>query len=149
MNLCMAVVAAGNAVVSSGSLDLTVFQPTEFQTGFFISGLQKAPAAAAAVIVGAVRLHIDKIFFSHDGFHDIPQIFSDGVSVALAHNLAWVLNRKLYFQILVPIGVDIQFAFPDPSGVIFIDVFYFEFVRDIKFFQSCQDRECDVPSFRV
>jgi hypothetical protein len=72
MNLCMAVVAAGNTVVRPGSLDLTVLQATEFQTGFFISGLQKAPASAAAVIVGAVRLHIDKIFFSDNGFHDIP-----------------------------------------------------------------------------
>jgi len=139
MNLCMAVVAAGNTVIRPGSLDLTVFQSAEFQAGFLISGLQKTPAAAAAVIIGAVRLHIDKIFFSDNGFDDIPQIFGDGVSVALAHDLAGILNRKLYFQILVPVGVDIQFALPDPRGVVFIDVFYFEFVRNVEFFQSCQD----------
>jgi hypothetical protein len=45
----------------------------------------------------------------------------------------------LYFQIPVPVGIDIQFALPDPFGVIFIDVLDFEIMLDVEFFQSGPD----------
>ena len=47
--------------------------------------------------------------------------------------------KKFDFQILVPVGIDIQFALPDPFGVVFIDIFDLKFVGNIELFQSCQD----------
>ena len=68
MNLGMAVVTTCNAIVRSGRLNLTVFQATEFQTGLLIPGLQKTATTTAAIIIGTVRMHLDKIFFAHHGF---------------------------------------------------------------------------------
>jgi hypothetical protein len=84
-------------------------------------------------------LHIDEVFFPHNGFQHETQVFCDGVSIAFTYDLTRVLDGKLDFQILVPVGVDIQFAFPNPLGIVFIDVFDLKIMRDIEFFQSCQD----------
>jgi hypothetical protein len=84
-------------------------------------------------------MHLDKIFFTHHGFDHKSQIFGNGVSVTFAYNLTGVLNRELDFQVLVPVGVDIQLPLPDPLGIVFIDVFDFKFVVYIELFQSCQD----------
>ncbi len=97
MNLSVTVVTARNAVIGTGGLNLSILQPTEFQTGFFIAGLQKATTAAAAIIVGAVGLHIDEIFFSHDGFDHKTKIFGDRVAITFAHDLARILDSKLDF----------------------------------------------------
>ena len=97
MNLGVAVVTAGNAIIGTGGLDLVVFQPAEFKTGLFITRLQKPATAAAAIIVGAVGLHIDKIFFPHDGFDYKTKIFGDRVAITFADDLARVLDRKLDF----------------------------------------------------
>ena len=139
VNLCMAVVASGDAVIRTGCLDLIVFESAEFQAVFLESGLQKPAAAAAAIIVGSIGDHVDKIFFTHNRFHDETEIFRDGIAIAFTDNLAGVLDRELDFQILVPVGTDFEFSFPDPFGIVFVDVFYFEFVFDIEFFQSGPD----------
>lgn len=139
MDLRMAVVAPGNAIMGARRFDLIVFQAPIFQTGFFITGLEKTATAAATVIIGAVRDHIDKIFFSDNGLHDKTKVFRNRIAIALANDLAGILNRKFYFQILIPVGIDIQFSFTNPFGVVFIDVFNFKLMRDIEFFQSCQD----------
>jgi hypothetical protein len=139
MNLGMAVVAAGNTVAGTGRLDLVVFQAAEFQTSLLQARLQKPPAAAAAVIIGPVRVHLDKIFFSDNSFYDIPQIFGNWIAKSFANNLTWILNGKLYFQIFIPVGVNVQLALTDPLGIVFVNVFNFKIVGDIEFFQSCQD----------
>ena len=71
MNLGMAIVAAGDTVIRTGSLYLFVLQPAEFQTLFFHAGLQEPATASAATIVGSVGRHIYKVFFSDDGFDHI------------------------------------------------------------------------------
>jgi hypothetical protein len=139
MNLCMTIVASRDAVIGSGSLDLLIFQLAVSQALFLVTGLEKAAATATAVIVGPVGCHVHEIFFSHHGFNDIAQIFGNGVAIAFADDLTGVLNRKFDFEILVPVGVDVQFSFPDPFCVVLINVFDDKFVCDVEFFQSCQD----------
>jgi len=97
MNLRMTVVTTGDAIVRSSRLNLIVFQAAEFQTGILIAGLQKTAAATAAIVVGAVGLHVDKVFFPHDGFDHKTKIFGDRITVAFAYDLARILDRKLYF----------------------------------------------------
>ena len=97
MNLGMAVVTTCNAIVRSGRLNLIVFQATEFQPSILVSGLKKTTPTTAAVIIGTVRMHLDKIFFAHHGSDHKAQIFGNGVSVTFAHDLAGILDRKLDF----------------------------------------------------
>ena len=106
MNLGMTIVTAGDAVVRSRRLDLLVLQLSIFEALFLESGLKKAAAAAAAVIVGPVGLHIDKIFLSDNRPDYVPEVFGDGVAITLANNLAGVLHRKLDLSFFVPVGVD-------------------------------------------
>ena len=84
-------------------------------------------------------MHFDKIFFAHDRFDHESQIFGNGIPKRLSYDLAGVLHRKFNFQVLVPIGIDRESSFPDPFGIIFVDIFDDKIVLDVKFFQSCQD----------
>jgi hypothetical protein len=59
--------------------------------------LQKTAATAAAVVIGTVGLHVDKIFFPHDGLYDKAQVFGDWVAITFAHNLARILDSKFDF----------------------------------------------------
>jgi hypothetical protein len=149
MNLRMTVMAAGNAISRARGLDLLVFQSSVFQTFLLVAGLEKAAAAAATVIVGTVGNHVDEIFLAHDGFDNETQVFGNGVAVAFTDDLAGVLNRKFDFEVLVPVGINLEFSFPDPSGIVFIDIFDFEIVFDVEFLQSEPDRESDVPSLGI
>ena len=139
MNLGMAVMAAGDTVIRAGPLYLFILQPAEFQTLFFHAGLEETAAAAAAIIVGSVGGHIDKVFFSDDRFDHIAQIFGNRIPKGLAHDLAGVLDGKFNFQILVPIGIDLEPSLANPFGIVFIDVFDDKVMLDVEFFQSCQD----------
>jgi len=139
MNLGMAVVTPGNAVVRAGCLDLLVFQFSILQTLILEPGLQKSAAAAAAVVIGSVGLHVDKIFFAHNGSDHKPKVFGNGIAIALSYDLAGILNREFDFQVLVPVGIDLQLAFTNPFGIIFIDVLNFKIVLEVKFFQSGPD----------
>ena len=139
MNLGMAVMTGRNAVIGPGGLDLLVFDAAIFQALFLETGLQETSAAAAAEVVGFVGGHIHKIFCPHNGFDDKPQIIGNGITVAFADNLTGVLDRELDLPILVPIGVDFEFTLADPLGIVLIDAFYFNFMFDVEFFQSCQD----------
>jgi hypothetical protein len=94
MNLGMTVMAAGNAVSCPGFLDLVILYLAELQTLLFETGLEKTAAAAATIIVGPVGLHVDKIFFAHNGFDHESQIIGYRIPKALAHDLTGVLNRK-------------------------------------------------------
>jgi hypothetical protein len=84
-------------------------------------------------------LHIDKVFFTHNGFHHETEVFGDGIPIAFAYDLTGILNRKLDFQILVPVGIDLELSLADPFGIVFIDVLDDKIVLDVEFFQSCQD----------
>ncbi len=139
MNLSMTVMAPRNTIIRSGCLDLLIFQLAVSQPLILVSGLKESAAPAAAVVIRSVGNHVNEVFFPHNRFHHKTQIFRNRVSVALPHNLARILNRKLDFQVFVPVGIDFQFAFTDPFCIIFIDVFDNNFVLNIEFFQSCQD----------
>jgi len=84
-------------------------------------------------------MHFNKIFFTHNRFHRIPKIFGHRIPKGLSHQLAGILNREFDFQILVPIGIDLQFAFTNPLGIILNDTLYFKLVLDLEFFQSDPD----------
>jgi hypothetical protein len=101
--------------------------------------LQKAAAAATAIIIGSVRVHLDKIFLAHDRLDGKSKIFGNGVPEAFAHDLARILNGKFNLQILVPVGIDLQFSFPNPLRIVFVNVFHLKIVGNVEFFQSCQD----------
>jgi hypothetical protein len=103
MNLGMAIMAAGDTVIRAGFLYLFVLQPAEFQALFFEAGLEKTATAAATIIIRPVGLHINKVFFSDDGFDYISQIFGNRIPKTLAHDLTGILNGKFNFQILVPV----------------------------------------------
>ena len=139
VNLGVAVVAAGDAVVRTGGLDLLVFEPTVLETLLLESGLEKTAAAAATEVVGAVGLHVDEVFFSYDGFHHVAKVFGNGVAKTLAHDLAGILDGKLDFQVLVPVGVDLQSTFTNPFSIVFVDVFNFKVVLKVEFCQSGPD----------
>jgi hypothetical protein len=139
VNLGVAVVAAGDAVVGAGGLDLTIFDLAILEALFFETGLEEAAATAAAEVVGAVGLHVDEILFTHNGSDDVPQILGNGVAVAFAHDLAGILYRKLDFKVLVPVRVDLQFTLTNPFGIVLIYVFDFKIVFEVEFFQSGPD----------
>jgi hypothetical protein len=139
VDLGMAIMTAGDAVVRSRRLDLLVFQSPELEALLFETGLQKTAATPAAVVVGPVGLHVDEVFLADDRFDHKPEVLGDGIAIAFADNLTGVLNRELDFEVLVPIGIDFQFAFTDPLGIVFINVLNFKIVLEIEFFQSCQD----------
>jgi hypothetical protein len=59
--------------------------------------LQKPAAAAATVVVGAVGNHVDEVFFTHGGFHDIAQILGHRIAQAFAHQLTGILAGEFDF----------------------------------------------------
>jgi glyoxylase-like metal-dependent hydrolase (beta-lactamase superfamily II) len=139
VNLCVAIVAARNAVVGTGGFDLLVFEHAVLEALFFESGLEKSAAAAATEVVGAIGLHVDEILFTHHGFDHIPQILGNGITVAFADDLAGILDRKLDFQVFVPFRTDLQPAFTNPFGIILVYVLDFKVVGEVEFFQSGPD----------
>ncbi len=141
MDLGMAVVARGDAVGSPGFLDLFGFQAAIMPSGFRITGLEKPAAAAAAVIVRFVGGHVDEVFFADNRFHHKAQIVGNGIAEAFSNELAGILNRELDLEVLVPVGVDLQLAFPDPLRIVLDDALDFEIVGNFEFFQSGPDCE--------
>ena len=139
MDLGVAVMAAGDAVICTGGLDLVVFNFAISQAFFFESGLEESAAAAATIVVGTIGLHVDEVFFADNGFHHKPQVFGNGVTIAFPYNLAGVLNREFNFQVFVPVGVNLEFAFTYPFGIVFVNVFYFKVMFQVEFFQSGPD----------
>ena len=139
VNLGMAIVAGGNAIVGAGGLNLIVLQLSVCQACILITRLEKSAAAAAAIIVRSIGKHLDEVFLTHHRFYYEPEIFCNGISECFPYDLAWILNRELDLEILIPVRVDLQLSFPDPFGVVLINVFDFKGMLDVEFFQSCQD----------
>jgi len=94
MNLGMAVMTASDTIVRAGFLYLFILQAAKFQTLFLETGLEKASAPTAAIIVGSVGLHINKIFFSNDRFDHKSQIFGNRIAEGFAHDLTGILDRE-------------------------------------------------------
>jgi hypothetical protein len=135
----MTVVAGGDAVIGAGGLDLIILDLSVGQAFLLESGLEKSAAPAAAEVVGFVGGHVHKVLFPHHGFHHKPQIIGNGVSIAFTDDLTGILHREFDFQVLVPVGVDLEAAFPDPFGIVLINVLDFKIVFDVEFLQSGPD----------
>lgn len=148
-DLRVAVVAWRNTIINPRVLDLIEFHFTIVSPGFSKPGLQITSPSAAAVVVGSVGMHVNKVFFTHNGFDDKPQVFCNRITKRLSYQLAGVLNGELHLEILVPIRVDFQSSFPDPFGIALNDRNDLKMVRNIEFLQSGPDCEEFVPSFRV
>jgi hypothetical protein len=69
----------------------------------------------------------------------IAQIVGNLIAESFSDDLTGILDGELYFALLVPVGVDLETAFPDPFCVITIDRSDFKLVIDTKFFQSGPD----------
>jgi hypothetical protein len=139
VDLGVTIVTSGDAVVGPCGLNLMVFDLSKLQPLLLETGLQKAAPAPAAIIIGAVGLHVDKILFSHNRFDHETQVFGNGVAIALANNLAGILHREFDFEVLVPVGIDLELALPNPFGVIFVNLLDLEVMLDVEFFQSGPD----------
>jgi hypothetical protein len=139
VDLGVAVMAAGNAIIGAGSLDLLIFQATILEALFLEPGLQESASATAAKVVGAIGRHINEILLAHHRLDHETKIFGDGIAVAFTHDLAGVLDGEFNLQLLVPVGVDLELSFPDPFGVVFIDILDFKVVLEVELFQSGPD----------
>ena len=117
MNLGVAVVARCDAIRGAGRHDLIELDLAEGAPLLGQSILQKAAAPAAAIIVGAVGGHIDKIFLTYHGLDHKSHVFGHRIAKGLATQLAGILAGKFDLTVLVPFGADLQLAFPDPLGV--------------------------------
>ena len=139
MDLGVTIVTAGDTIIRTGGFNLLIFYFSELQAFFLETGLEKTTAATAAIIIGPVGLHIDEILLTHHGLDDIAQIFSNRIAECFANDLAGILNGKLNFQVLVPVGIDLQFSLPDPLGIILVDILDFKIVLNVELFQSGPD----------
>jgi len=103
MDLGMAVVAWGDAVIRLGGQNLVGLGLAVGPALLLESRLEIPAAAAAAEVVGPVGGHVNKIFFAHNGPDHIPQVFGHRISKAFSHQLARILNRELDLTVFVPV----------------------------------------------
>ena len=148
-HLGVAIVAHGNTVIGPRLFYLIDFKFAVFPTRFRQSPLQSSTATAAAVIVRAVGRHVDKIFFTDNSLYRVSEIFGDGVPELFSHQITGIMDGEFFLQVLVPIRIDFQFAFPDPLCVVLDDALALEVVLDFEFLESGPDCEEFVPSFGV
>jgi len=139
MDLCVAVVAGGDAIVRLGGLDLVVLELPVLEPLILEPGLEEAATPATAVVVGAVGLHVDEVFLAHHRFDHEAKVLGNGIAVAFAYDLAGVLDSEFDLEVLVPVGTDLELPFTDPLGVVFVNAFNLEVVIDTEFFQSGPD----------
>jgi hypothetical protein len=103
MHLGMTVMTGGDAIGSLGGKDLIGLGLSIGPSLLLESGLQIPAAAAAAEIIGFIGRHIHKIFFTHHSPDHISKVFGHRIPKGFSYQLAGILNRKLDFQILVPV----------------------------------------------
>jgi len=149
MDLCMAVVARGYAIIRARGQYLVRLYRTVLTPCLWVTRLEEAPAPAAAEVVGAVGGHVDEVFFPHHRLDDESEVFGHGVAKGLANELAGILHGELYLSVFVPVGADLELTFPDPLRVVLDDAFYFKVVRDVEFLHSGPECKEFVPSFGV
>lgn len=136
MNLGMTVMTGCNSVGSSCLHNLIEFYFAVSTAVFREPGLEETTPAAATKIIRSVGNHVNEIFLADNRFYNKTQIFGNRITETLAYQLARILNRELNLQVLIPIGVDRQFAFPDPLGIILNDTLDFKAVLNVEFLQS-------------
>jgi hypothetical protein len=141
VNLGVAIVARRDTVTCLSGQDLVGFAFAIGATLFRITGLEETATTAAAVVVRAVGVHFDEIFFTHHSLDHITQIFCHRVSKGFSYQLARVLYGKLDLTFPVPLGIDLEFSLADPLGVVLNDTLDFKIEVDIEFFQSGPDCE--------
>jgi hypothetical protein len=139
VNLRVAVVTRGNAVFCLGLRDLLKLSASIIPPRLRITRLQKATAAATAIIIGPIRGHIHKVLFTHDGLNNHTKILGHWISERFTNQLTGILYRKFDTQFIVPAGIDIQFSFAYPLGIILNDGFNLEFMFDVELVQSDPD----------
>jgi hypothetical protein len=149
VNLSMAVMARREAVIGPCLHDLFELAPTVISASFRKPGLKVSAAAAAAIVVGSVGLHVHKVLFTHHRFDNISHVFRNCVAEAFSNQLARILDREFDLQIPVPVGIHFQLSFTDPLGIILNDTFTFKIVFDIESLQSDPDREKFMPSLGI
>ena len=149
VNLCVAVMARCNTVIRPCRHYLLKLSFAVITSGFGKPGLKESSSAATAVVVRFVGSHFYKIFLSHNGFNNIPQVIRHRIAQTLTNQLARVLYGKCYSEIFVPIGINFQFPFPDPLGIILNNALALKIVLNVEFFQPDPDCKKFVPSFRV
>jgi hypothetical protein len=139
VDLGMAVMTAGDAIIRTGGHNLVKFNFPVGAPFFGEAGLQEPAATTTTVIIGLIWGHLDDIFLTHHRLDDKSQVISDFVTFAFADNLAGILNRKLDFSVLIPGGTDFESALSDPFGIVGINRSNFKLMVDIEFFQSSPD----------
>jgi len=80
MDLGMTVMTWRDGILCPGCYDLLGLQAAVFSAGFGKSRLQEATAAAATVVVGLVRCHVDEVFLTDDLFDYVAQVISHRVA---------------------------------------------------------------------
>lgn len=93
----MTIMTRRNTVVSFCVHDLFKLYFSEFSTAIVKTGLHKPAAASAAVIVGFIGNHVDKMLLADNGFNDKAQIVSHRVAKGFTDKLARVLHSKFNF----------------------------------------------------
>ncbi len=94
VDLGMAVVATGDTVIGAGFNNLVEFFLAVGSSGLGKSRLEETASAAAAVVIGPVRGHFDDVFCPDNRAHDIAQILGNLFAIALADDLAGVLDSE-------------------------------------------------------
>ena len=141
VNLGVAVVAGCDTVTRLSGQDLVGLAFAVGAALFRITGLEETATTATAVIVGAVGVHFNKVFFTHHSLGHITQVFGHRVPKGFSYQLAGVLYGKFNLAFTVPLGIDLELALADPLGVVLNDAPDFEFVVDLEFVQSGPDCE--------
>lgn len=104
VDLGVAIVAGGDAVMGAGSQNLIALPQTIGPTLLGESCLEGSSAATAAIIVGFVGVHIHEVFFSNEFFDHEAEVVGNGVPQGFAHQLARVLDGELQSQLCIPIA---------------------------------------------
>ena len=139
MDLGMAVMTAGDAVIGTGGDNLVELDLAVGPALIGKSRLQETTATAATVIIRFVRSHFDDVFRTDDRGDNESQIIGNRIAKAFTNNLTGILDGELYFPLFVPVGINLQSSFPDPFRIILIDGGNFKIVFDVEFFQSSPD----------
>jgi len=95
VDLRMAIVTWCDAIRGSGSLDLIKLDLPVLMPRISVPGLQISSTATAAVVVGHVGGHVNKILFPNNTLHHKPQFFGNWIAKRLSDQLTRILNRKL------------------------------------------------------
>ena len=123
----MAVMAGRDAIVGTGGQDLLGLHASVFPAGFRDSRTAGTRRRRRSSNCWTGWGHVDEVLLADHRFDHEAQVLGNRIAVAFAHDLAGILNGELDFQILIPVGVDLQFAFTDPLGIIFVDALDLEF----------------------